>query len=61
LPSKSSRSIKELIGSTAVLSLILEFALFIDSTDDEDVLWNMHASGCKAHLAEETADDHECY
>jgi hypothetical protein len=59
LPSKSSRSIKELIGSTAVLSLILEFALFIDSTDDEDVLWNI--SGCKAHLAEETADDHECY
>jgi hypothetical protein len=28
-----------------------EFALFIDSTNDEDVLWNMHASGCKAHLA----------
>jgi hypothetical protein len=50
LPSKSRRSIKELIGSIANLSLILEFALFIDSTDDEDVLWNMHASGCKAHL-----------
>jgi hypothetical protein len=41
----------ELIGSIAVLSLILEFALFMDSTDDEDVLWNMHASVCKAHLA----------
>ena len=40
-----------IIGSTAILSLILEFAPFIDSTDDEDVLWNMHASGCKAHLA----------
>jgi len=51
LPSESRRSIIELIGSTAILSLILEFALFMDSTDDEDVLWNMHASGCKAHLA----------
>ncbi len=40
-----------IIGSTAILSLILEFALFIVSTNDEDVLWNMHASGCKAHLA----------
>jgi len=51
LPSESRRSIIELIGSTAILSLILEFALFMDSTDDEDVRWNMHASGCKAHLA----------